>query len=268
MMVVYGGQAARKGPMFGDVWGLDLREPMAPRWVNLSAGLTGDQPGTRSAHTAVYDARRQQMVVFGGKGATAKEVWAFHLGADLADLGWQRVVAGDVEGAPGSLSDHGAVWIDAHDCMLVYGGSGRSGESALTWMYHPADGAGHNWRPDPGGCDPFDKDSACGARVVVRVFRDVRCDGFYNPGYDSLLANATVDVTSPAQGQMFTALTDSRGRAMFDGLEVPAGQPLSITITHPAAGGACGYGSGAVSVPGTRFGPNKTAMLTIGVAPN
>lgn len=268
IMIVYGGQLTRKSTAYSDVWGLDLREPTSPRWVNLGARIEGDTAGGRSAHTAVYDPLRQQMVVFGGKGALAKEIWALNLSEGIDGPTWVRLLAGDAPGAPGALSDHTAAWVPAHDYMVVYGGSARGTEVSTTWMYHPVDTEGHNWRTDPGwACTAGDPDSACDARLATRVYVDVRCDGFYSAGFDRLLSGATVEVAVPAESRTVSATTDAQGVAYFEGLTVPAGLPLSLNITHEGAGQVCGYRSNMLEVSGARFGLDRFAAVSIGLSP-
>ncbi len=62
MGVLHGGYTAERD--FGDVWLLDYRDPAAPRWVAGQAD--GGDPGARSGHSAVWDAARGRMVVYGG----------------------------------------------------------------------------------------------------------------------------------------------------------------------------------------------------------
>jgi hypothetical protein len=268
MMVVYGGQLTRKSPAYSDVWGLDLREPSNPRWVNLGARIEGDTAGARSAHSAVYDPRREQMVVFGGKGTLSKEIWALDLGDGVDSPAWVRLLGADVPGAPGAVSDHTAAWVPAHDYMVVYGGSARGSEVGTTWMYHPSDTQGHNWRTGPGvGCLTGDPESACDARLAARVYVDVRCDGFYSAGFDRLLPGASVEVSIPAESRTIIGTTDAQGVAYFEGLTVPAGQPLSLSVTHAEAGPVCGYRANMLEVSGARFGLDRFAALSVGLAP-
>jgi hypothetical protein len=44
----------------------------------------------------------------------------------------------------GSLAEHAAAWVDAHDCMVLFGGTSKGSlEASKVWMYHPEDSAGH-----------------------------------------------------------------------------------------------------------------------------
>jgi hypothetical protein len=269
-MIVFGGQRSRREAAYDDVWALDMREPGYPTWVQLGAGdreVSG--PGRRAAHSAVYDPLRQQMVVYGGKGPSAKDLWVLPLADPSAGLSWERTVAGDVPGAPGAPSDHGAVWVPDQDCLIVYGGSLRGNESSAMWMHHPADSAGHNWAPaPPPGCDPLDIESACGASLAVKVYLDTRCDGFFTPGYDWLLSDATVTVAGAFGAAPQSGLTNGRGSVYFDGLDVTPDQPLSLVVEHPAAGAVCGYGGSSMTVPADRFGHDGSAVVSIGLAPS
>jgi hypothetical protein len=72
-MVVYGGQATIGAAPFGDVWTLDLGPQ--PRWRRER--IQGPAPGSRAGHTAIYDARRERMLVTGG--LRDNYVWALSL---------------------------------------------------------------------------------------------------------------------------------------------------------------------------------------------
>ena len=267
-MIVFGGMRTRRTAAYSDVWALDLREPASPVWVRLDGAMTGDVPGARSAHTAAFDARRGQMVVFGGKGRTAKEVWVLHLTEAPDGVRWERTVAGDLATSPGGPSDHGAVWVDAQDCMVVYGGTVRGAEAARAWMYHPADFAGHDWAPaPPPRCDPFDDASACDAKLSAWVFVDMRCDGVYSAGYDAPVVGAVVTVSSPFGSQLVSGVTGANGAVHFQGLDVPAGEPLTLAVEHPRIETVCGYGGRTVTVRAERFGLDNHAVLSIGVSP-
>jgi hypothetical protein len=274
-MIVFGGQLTRRSRAYADVWALDMRQPDSPFWVKLDDYVSGEGPGPRAAHSAVYDPLRQQMVVFGGKGATAKEVWVLHLAGGMDGLHWERTVAADMPLHPGGPSDHGAVWVPDQDCMIVYGGWARGAESAGTWMHHPADSMGHRPPPAPPACDPADPASACGVRLMARVFVDTRCDGVFNRGHDALLAGVRVTLRSPIDGQAFTATTDANGMAYFDRLDVPGRQALTLTVDDPQVTSLCGYDGPTMPVPADRFrrqghghgGHGGMAVLSVGVAP-
>jgi hypothetical protein len=268
-MLVYGGQMTRKAPVFSDLWALDLREPMAPQWMRVEPSAASERPSGLTNHSAVYDPLRQQMVLFGGKGASGREVWALELSDGLANTSWTKLLDANAGGAPGALSDHTAAWVGPHDYMVVYGGYSSGREVGTAWLYSPSDTAGHNWRPDPDPsiCDATDTASACNARLSARVYRDLRCDGVYNAGFDALLPGATVRVTVPAQARVLTAIADASGVVYFSGIDVPAGEPVSIDVTAAGAGGMCGYRGGPLVVRGSRFGLDNMAALSIGLAP-
>jgi hypothetical protein len=60
--------------MLADVWAASLNAPVA--WTQLTP--TGDGPGARSEHAAVYDPIRDRMILFGGRkpGGWGGDLWA------------------------------------------------------------------------------------------------------------------------------------------------------------------------------------------------
>lgn len=74
-MIVYGGWTSPDG-ILDDVWALGLSS--SPSWSRL---LTTPSPPGHRFHSAIYDDRRDRMVVFSGSGRVGapKEVWALSL---------------------------------------------------------------------------------------------------------------------------------------------------------------------------------------------
>lgn len=60
--VLYGGYTA-EGDL-DDAWLLDYADPATPRWTRLA--ISGAAPGPRSGHSAVWDASKGRMVIYGG----------------------------------------------------------------------------------------------------------------------------------------------------------------------------------------------------------
>ncbi len=112
---------------------LPTRHATGPAWTRL---LT---PGGRVSSTLVYDARRGQLVLFGGSTpATVNEVWEYD------GLRWRAVPS--VEPWPSSTSGHEAAFVAERGTMISYGGQLGAEQ---TWEYD-----GHAWAnltPTDGG---------------------------------------------------------------------------------------------------------------------
>lgn len=111
--VVFGGHDA--AALLADAWTLAV-EPGAA-WAPLAAG--GAPPSARQNHTAVRDARRNRMLVFGGfDGARRNDTWALPLeGAPV----WEPIAP--LGTPPSARGNHAAVYDPVRDRMLVIGGS-------------------------------------------------------------------------------------------------------------------------------------------------
>lgn len=111
--VAFGGYdgAAR----LAELWSIAV-EPV-PAWSPLAAG--GAPPSGRQNHTAVRDARRHRMLVFGGyDGARRNDAWALPLEGAPA---WEPLAPLGVP--PSARGNHAAVYDPVRDRMLVLGGS-------------------------------------------------------------------------------------------------------------------------------------------------
>ena len=113
-MIVYGGRAS--GVTLGDVWSLSLAG--TPTWTQLSP--TGTAPPTRFQHTAIFDAPRNRMVVYGGISeftGLVNDVWALSLSGTLS---WSQL--NPTGGPPPARREHSAVFDSPRNRMLVFGG--------------------------------------------------------------------------------------------------------------------------------------------------
>ena len=114
-MIVYGGTGS--SGFFGDVWALTLAG--TPTWTQLPT--LGTTPTARYNHTAVYDAVRQRMLIYGGglgpSYTPGADVWALSLAGTPT---WSQLPVGGT--APARLG-HCAVYDLARDRMVVFGGS-------------------------------------------------------------------------------------------------------------------------------------------------
>lgn len=121
-MIVFGGE---NGTQLNDVWELGLGS--AGTWARLNP--SGTPPPVRALHGAIYDERRDRMIVFGGRG-----------GPPLMDL-WELTFSGTLEwrsiqalGAPPPARfDHVMVYDAARYRILVFGGMDASGAFNDAW---------------------------------------------------------------------------------------------------------------------------------------
>ena len=133
-VIVYGGRdsVARDScdqaicRTFGAVWALDLDRKL--RWSELRPAGAG--PAARSGHVAIYDPRRDRMIVFGGESVpdgacpcgTAPvrlhDAWALQLHGRLR---WVPIAT---KGAPPVLSARGSAFYDGVLDRMVYVSSG------------------------------------------------------------------------------------------------------------------------------------------------
>ena len=105
----------------GDVWGLSLGEN--PRWTRLAP-----DPGwelRRLAASAIYDPRRDRMIVFGG-GFPDADSWMVHNGVwefSLSEPGWKQLTR-DTQSpdTPEGRAYQAAVYDETADRMVIVGG--------------------------------------------------------------------------------------------------------------------------------------------------
>jgi hypothetical protein len=145
-MILYGGETGSVSQ--GETWSLSLGE--SPRWMQWT---TNSGPGGRNAHTAVYDARRDRMLVFGGYryagGINFNDLWSLSLG----DRRWSRIDAAGERPSP--RDGHTAVLDPVRDEMLVFGGWAAHSSSYYNDLYVLEMKDGYRWRRlDPPGGGP------------------------------------------------------------------------------------------------------------------
>jgi hypothetical protein len=114
-MVVFGGDDNLDYGR-GETWALLLGG--APTWTRV-APASG--PPEQSGHTAIYDADRGRMVIFGGPNDT----WVLSLGATPI---WQSI-----EGPQPSVSGGRAIYDPEGDRMVMFGGYDAEGYRTTTW---------------------------------------------------------------------------------------------------------------------------------------
>jgi len=116
-IVVFGGYDG-VSPTAGrrnDVWALSLAG--TPTWSDITPTVPGPSP--RSGMSAIYDASRQRMVIFGGSDPSfLNDTWALSLSGTPT---WSAVTpAGPL---PPAREEHTATYDPTHDQMIVTGGT-------------------------------------------------------------------------------------------------------------------------------------------------
>ncbi len=145
-MIVFGGsncQTGENAQFFNDVWILSNANGLGgtPSWLPLSPS---GPPSGRLAHTAVYDASTNRMIVFGGQGTAStffNDVWVLsNADASTGTPAWTQL---STSGAQISArSGHSAVFDGTTNRMIVFGGGNSSTENSDTWVLSNANGQG------------------------------------------------------------------------------------------------------------------------------
>jgi hypothetical protein len=128
-MVIFGGGHWDGSDLRNDVWAVSLGE--SPAWTPLAPA--GVLPGLRFAHSAIYDPKRDCMVVFGGdyydgSDHILDEVWALSLAGPTA---WMQLPS--MCPAPSARAAHSAIYDPMRDHMVVFGGGDASGYLNDAW---------------------------------------------------------------------------------------------------------------------------------------
>jgi len=144
-LIVFGGFGVTD--MLNDVQALDLA---TNTWSTISAA--GTPPSARFSHTAVYDATRDRMVVYGGYDSTGElsDVWALTLSG--APTWTQLAPSGTL---PPARYDHVAIYDAPRDRMIIYGGFASTADFPFgdVWSLSFA-GAGTWTKLNPSGGPP------------------------------------------------------------------------------------------------------------------
>ena len=121
-MVVFGGES---GTQLNDVWELGLGA--SGTWARLNP--TGTPPPARALHAAIYDERRDRMLVFGGRGGPPmNDLWELTVSGTLE---WRPIVAQGTP--PPARFDHVMVYDAARYRLLVFGGIDLNGTYNDAW---------------------------------------------------------------------------------------------------------------------------------------
>ena len=126
-LVMFGGQTT-DDPFLDDLWTLSSGRG----WTTV---LREPRPTGRTFYSFVYDAQREQVVLFGGNTATgaSDETWLLH----VQDEFWtQEEPSGD---RPPSLFGHDAVWMAGSSSMLMFGGEAGGEDVDQLWELRISD---------------------------------------------------------------------------------------------------------------------------------
>jgi hypothetical protein len=185
-LLVFGGSTNFGASFYNDLWSLALDG--SPQWTAVPT--TGTPPPARGNHTAVYDAARDRMVVFGGDNSSLSfnDTWTLDLAATppvwapLTPLGTP----------PLGRTGHVAVFDPAGDRMIVFGGNQSSPHVISvtndTWALRFA--SPPTWTPvTTGGTPPL-------ARMNHAAVLDATRSRMLICGGGSFLPNSFLDVHS------------------------------------------------------------------------
>jgi len=140
-IILFGGFNGRA--YFNDVWALSLPSTGSGDWTKLDP--EGFVPAPRGQHTAIYDEANHRMIVFGGHSSYYNwdDIWALDLSATSPVTWTQLAPAGS---GPGVRRWHTAIYDQANDQMVVFGGSGRGGLKNDVWTLSLTPGS-EAWSP-------------------------------------------------------------------------------------------------------------------------
>jgi hypothetical protein len=164
-MVVFGGNNNACVPLSNDVWVLQNANGWGgtPTWTQLFP--TGGPLPARAAHTAIYDAANNRMIVFAGcavGGCPSGDVWVLQNANGLGGTPtWTQLFP--TGGPPPLRSSHTAVYDQATNRMTVFGGSLATAVRLNdVWVLEDANGLGGtpNWTQlFPSGGPPSARDA-------------------------------------------------------------------------------------------------------------
>ena len=124
-MIMYGGFTP--SGTNNDVWSLDMK---TLGWTKLTT--SGVIPAARARHNAIYDTKRNRMVVFGGVEGTTPSDSLYAL--DLATLVWSHIVP--VGALPEPRQAAAMIYQPDKDRLVLFGGDGQyDGELNDVWIY-------------------------------------------------------------------------------------------------------------------------------------
>ena len=186
-MIVFGGF---NGSALGDLWQLELAG--TPRWEPLTS--VGTPPAGRQYHAAVYDARRQRMLLLAGFASNDR------IFDDLFELSlvgtpqWKPLAPSN---PPLRHYGHAAIYDPVHDGLWTYGGLGAGNN--VVRAYWPTNGPISPVWIEDFALEPVDG----GVAIRWRVTEPARAEEFELSGSDGA-ARWTVPI-APPDGNSFLA---------------------------------------------------------------
>ncbi len=190
-----------------------------PAWITLSP--TGSLPPVRAGHTAVYDTANDRMIVFGGYTGSSylNDVWVLTNANDLGGTpGWIQLTPSGT--APSARSEQNAVYDQANNRMIVFGGISNGGNRLNdTWVLSNANGLGGTpaWTQlQPTGGVPA-------GRILATTIFDPTTDSMVLFGGQSTAALSDVWTLANANGLGGTPFWTSRSPGGNPGARYGAG---------------------------------------------
>jgi len=171
---------------FDDTWALDLA---TNRWRDISP--SSGRPLRRCLHQAVLDAEGNQMLLYGGCASgfgpcPLGDLWSF----DLTTHRWTERTAGI---KPPERQWYGMGFDTARRRLILFAGSGASGNLNDTWEYDPARGVWVQMRFTPAPAPRSRHEAVFAAGLGVVFFGGSAAEGLSN----QLLAISANAVTNP-----------------------------------------------------------------------
>ncbi len=145
-MVIFGGDLAQGscGAVANDVWSLTGADGLGgtPTWTQLFP--IGGSPAGRASHTAVYDSTNNRMIVFAGDASACasylNDVWVLtNANGQGGTPTWVQLFP---TGGPSARASHVAVYDEASNRMIVFGGNSFGVLQNDTWVLSNANGLG------------------------------------------------------------------------------------------------------------------------------
>jgi hypothetical protein len=141
-MVIFGG-FNYESYYLNDTWALTLGE--TPTWSNLTPA--GPLPNTRDYHTAIYDAVRDQMVIFAGYDGhylcPLNDTWGLSLGATPT---WTQLVS-PLWDPPSARHGMSTIYDPVRQRLVLFGGNACSGSCYLNDVWSLTLDARPAWTP-------------------------------------------------------------------------------------------------------------------------
>jgi len=139
-MTVFGGGGFVNGTCQGSnaVWVLTNANGVGgtPLWINVSTEGNSGSPVGRGFHSAVYNAARNQMIMFGGDdslGVNLNDAWGLGNANGIGGAAaWTQLAP--TGGPPPARNSHGAVFDPGTERMIIFGGDDNIGFLNDTWL--------------------------------------------------------------------------------------------------------------------------------------